>query len=195
MSQTVGRWMGGVAVLVAGLTAFGCAALEAVEAPRGHGATLHGEVRSVDTRSARLHLREDRGRNQTVRYDNRTRVVYRQQSYPVSALERGDRVAVRVVYDRSGQPWADRIDVRESVRDRGRTAGRTQRLDGTVSWVDTRRGSFSVSPQRGRSIVIHAPRNLSRSDEQRLNRLRRGDRVRVEVRALGRDQYELVRFR
>jgi hypothetical protein len=39
------------------------------------------------------------------------------------------------------------------------------------------------------------PRGISSGDARRFDRLRRGDRVRVEVRHLGRDQAQLVRFR
>jgi hypothetical protein len=191
--------LGGATLLATVLLSIaGCASLAGAEeraGTRGRATIVNAEVRSVDTRSNRLNLREERGRNVVVRYDNRTRVVYRQRNYPVSALERGDRVSVRVVQDRSGRAWAERVDVRESVRDRGRSAARVQRVDGTVASVDTRRGSFVLSPGRGRSVVVYLPRELSRSDRNRFERLRRGDRIRVDVRALGREQYELVRFR
>jgi hypothetical protein len=185
------------ALLIASLTA--CAQFDVplgdVGLPRGNTAVVHGEVRSVDTRSGRIQVRQDGGGNRTIRYDRETNVVHRNQRYPVSALERGDRVAVRLVFDRRGEPVADRIEVRESARDRGvGRAGRSERVEGRVSWVDNRSGSFGLDLRRS-SITVHSPRNLSRSDRQRLDRLRRGSDVRVEVRPLGRNQYELVRFR
>jgi hypothetical protein len=39
------------------------------------------------------------------------------------------------------------------------------------------------------------PRNLNRNDRARFDRLRRGARISADVRPIGRDQYELVRFR
>jgi hypothetical protein len=213
--QTAQAWLGRVALIGAVLTGAGCATIAAAADDIGLGgpagtiygdrnaATLHGEVRSVDTRQSRLQLREDRGRNQTVRYDNRTRVVYGQRSYPVSALERGDRVRVRVVYDRNGRAYADRVDVFESSRNRGRAsddrgrpaAARVQRVDGTVSWVDSRSNAFALASRQGRPLAVHVPRDLNRNDRARFDRLRRGARISVDVRPIGRDQYELVRFR
>jgi hypothetical protein len=44
--------------------------------------------------------------------------------------------------------------------------------------------------------VVYVPRDARRDDVRRFERLRRGERVRVEVRSRGRgDQAELVRFR
>lgn len=171
----------------------------------GQSSSLYGEVRSVDTRRGRIQVREQQGRDYTVRYDNRTRVVYRQREYPVSRLERGDQVQVRVEYDRNNTPYADRIDVRESARDgrdrgdwdrddRDRDRG-MMRVDGRVQGIDTRRGYFTVTQTRGPRLVVYVTRNTRRDDIRRFERLRRGDRVRVEVRSRGRDQAELIRFR
>ncbi|HEX6133877.1 MAG TPA: hypothetical protein VFZ24_07935, partial [Longimicrobiales bacterium] len=79
----------------------------------GTGDSLYGEIRSVDARRGRIQLREQYGRDYTVRYDDRTRVIYGQRQYPVSSLERGDQVQIRVEYDRNNTAWADRIEVRD----------------------------------------------------------------------------------
>ena len=174
----------------------------------GGGTSLYGEVRSVDTRRGRIQVREQYGRDQTVRYDNRTRVVYQNREYPVSALERGDQVQMRLAYDRNNVAWADRIVVRSSARrtdrrdrddrDRDRDdvwGSRVQRLEGRVQGVDVRRGYFTLTDNRSR-VLVYMPRNARREDVRRFERLRRGERVRVEVRSRGRgDQAELVRFR
>lgn len=169
----------------------------------GGGSSVYGEVRSVDTRRGRIQVREQYGRDQTVRFDNRTRVIYQNRQYPVSSLSRGDRVQMRVEYDRNDTAWADRIEVRSSARDdrRGTDRGsvwstRVQRLDGRVQRVDTRRGYFTITQNRSRDVVVYMPRNARHDDVRRFERLRRGDRVRVEVRSRGNgDQAELVRFR
>ena len=174
----------------------------------GGGSSVYGEVRSVDTRRGRIQVREQYGRDQTVRFDNRTRVVYRNREYPVSSLERGDQVQMRVEYDRNNNAWADHIEVRSSARrtdrrddrrddDRGGVWGsRVERLDGRVQAVDARRGYFTVTQNRGQRVLVYMPRNARREDVRRFERLRRGDRVRVEIRSSGRgDQAELVRFR
>jgi cold shock CspA family protein len=174
----------------------------------GGGSNVYGEVRSVDARRGRIEVREQYGRDQTVRFDNRTRVVYQNREYPVSSLERGDQVQMRVEYDRNNTAWTDHIEVRSSARrtdrrddrrddDRGDVWGtRVERLDGRVQGVDERRGYFTLTQNRGQRVLVYMPRNARREDIRRFERLRRGERVRVDVRSSGRgDQAELVRFR
>ncbi len=200
MTRLAGRWTPRAALFAAVLFAFGCSSagrtMDDVFGGGPNTSTVYGQVVSVDTRSSRMQIREDRGRNFTVRFDNRTRVVGRQRSSSVASLRRGDYVTVRVVQDRYGQAWAERVEVRESVANRGRSTGRTTQVDGSVAWVDARSGSFGISSGLLRaSRTVYVPRNISRSERNRLERLRRGDRVRVEVREVGRNEYELVRFR
>jgi hypothetical protein len=188
--------------LLAGSVA-ACAPLGGLGDVIGGGSTVSGEVRSIDTRRGRIQVREQYGRDQTVRFDNRTRVVYQNRQYPVTSLERGDQVQMRVEYDRNNTAWADRIEVRSSARrsDRDRNRGgawpsRVERLDGRVQGIDGRRGYFTMTQNRGSRVVVYMPRNARRDDIRRFERLRRGDRVRVEVRSRGRsNQAELVRFR
>lgn len=179
-------------------TVASCTPLDAVLGdagiPNGRSSIVSGEVRSIDSRRGRIEVRDDRGRNQRVHYDGRTRVTYQRRQYPVSQLRRGDYVHMQVVYDRSGALWADRIDVRQSTLARGGTT-RIVRLDGTVGAVDSRRGYFALQRTRSSSVVVHVPSRISRDNARRFQRLRRGDRVRVEVRDLNRNQAELVRFR
>jgi hypothetical protein len=184
-----------VMVVLAGLAlgASACAPLDQVVLPTGRNSTLQGEVRSVDTRRGRLEIREDQyARTRTVRIDNRTRVMDGSRQQRVSSLRRGDHVRVRVSYDRNGAAWADRIDVRHSTRSVG---ARVERVDGRVTTVDHRRGYFAVEQGRRSTVVVHVPRGVSRNDARRFDRLRRGDRVRADIRPVGRDQAELVRFR
>jgi len=187
-----------IAMAMVVLLTAGCAGLGAASGggwPDRGTASIHGEVRSVDTRRQRLTVRPDRGRNTTFAIDGRTTVIYRQRRYPVTALERGDIVSVRAVRDRRGNLIADRIDVRRSAREIGRSPARVQRLNGTVAWADARSGAFGVAVSRNRHVAVYLPRNAGPSDRARLLRLRRGERVRAEVRSVGRDQFELVRFR
>jgi hypothetical protein len=175
----------------------------------GGGSSVYGEVRSVDARRGRIQVREQHGRDQTVRFDNRTRVVYQNREYPVSSLERGDQVQMRVEYDRNNAAWTDHIEVRSSARRtdrrddrddrdnrRGTWGSRVERLDGRVQGVDVRRGYFTMTQDRGERVLVYMPRNARREDIRRFERLRRGQHVRAEVRSSGRrDQAELVRFR
>lgn len=193
MIRMTRRWLATGVLAVAVFATSGCVAIGRGSSPSGRATLLRAEVRSVDTRSQRIQLREEarRGRNWTVLYDGRTRVVYGQRAYPVSSLERGDRVDVHVVYDRDGRAYANRVDVRQNVRARARVV----RIDGTVAWVDAHRGSFGLAPRSGQGYAVYVPRTLSRSELNRFGRIRRGDRVRAEVRVVSRDGYELVRFR
>lgn len=186
-----------LAVAGAMAAAVSCAPLEGAVGgiPSGRASLVSGEIRSVDSRRGQVQLRSDYGRTHSVRYDNRTRVVYRSRSYPVSALERGDLVRVTVRRDARGNTWADRIDVRESVRDRRNVGGRVERLDGTVGRVDVRRGVFSLERRGSPTMLVQVTNRSSRSDIRRFERLRRGERVRVEVRSWSRTSAELVRFR
>jgi hypothetical protein len=185
--------------LTAALALPACA-LDGVVAGGGGGggtghAVLDGQVRSVDHRRARLEVRDQWNRGHTVHLDNRTRVVYRQREIAPSTLDRGDLVRIRASRDRRGALWADRIDVREGGRGGEHVWGRVERLAGTVGRVDARRGRFVLHPGRHQSVVVHLPHRLSRDDARRFQRLRSGDRVRVEVVPVGRGTVELVRFR
>jgi hypothetical protein len=191
-----------LAAVVLALAAPGCAPLNALDdvlQPNGSMSVVSGEIRSLDARRGRMQVRDDYagGRTHTLRYDNRTRVVYAQRQYPASSLSRGDQVRVRVTYDRSGNAWADRVEVRRSAQQQRTVANssRVERLDGVVRQVDNRRGWFTLEQSRSRSVRVYVPTRLNGTDARRFDRLRRGDRVRVEVRALGRNEAQLVRFR
>lgn len=156
---------------------------------------VEGEVRSVDARRGRIQVRDYRNRGYTLRFDRATRVVYRQRDYPAQALERGDVVRVQVARERDGSLWADRVDVRQSVRERGVVSARVERVRGRVTRIDTRRGYFLLDLGRRQYMAVHVPARMSRDDVRRFQRLRRGDRVRLEIRPLGGGAAELVRFR
>jgi hypothetical protein len=190
-----------VALAFAGaLMTAACAPLDTIAQPAGTRSStmVQGEVRSIDSRRGAMQVREDRGRTFSVRLDNRTQVTSGSRRLPLSYVERGDHVRVRVAYDRSGTAWADRIEVREGRRDGrgwpGDVGARTERVSGRVASVDTRRGFFTLEQSRSR-MVIQVPQRLSNADARRFDRLRRGDRVTVDVRVHGRNQVELVRFR
>lgn len=167
---------------------------------------LYGQVRAVDTRRGYLQISEDYGRDYTVRYDGRTRVVYGGRNYSVASLRRGDEVRVRVGYDRNDQPWADLIELQRNGRDGGSIWGdrggvydrgsiRVERWDGQVQQVDYRRGWFVIDRGRYSDARIYVGRSARNEDIRRFERLRRGQRVKVEVRTSYQGQAELVRFR
>ncbi len=165
----------------------------------GSGNDVIGEVRYVDTRAREIEMRLESGRTVNVRYDNRTRVTYRQKDYSVSNLEPGDYVAMRTQQDRDGRLYTDLVAVRESAQDRSGSGGRTgrpdrlDRFEGTVEYVDTRRGTFEVR-DRGRLVVVSVAFNAPRTVMERFNRLRQGDFVRIEGRFSNQDRFDLENF-
>src|SRR5215475_3779032 len=100
----------------------GCAELSQIGFPGDYGNwggnDLVGEVRDVDTRARQIELSTDAGRRFLVKYDNNTRVSYRQRDYAVANLEPGDYVAMRAQQDRDGRYFTDLITVKESVQER-----------------------------------------------------------------------------
>ncbi|MGH7828410.1 MAG: hypothetical protein ACREQ7_24915 [Candidatus Binatia bacterium] len=155
-----------------------------------------GEVRHVDTRAREIEVRTDAGRTRSIRYDNQTKVVYRQRDYEVANLEPGDYVAMRTQQDRNGRLFTDQITVRESVQDRSGShrVGRLDRFEGTVEYIDSRRGLFELRNRQNRLVVVTLPYNAPRSVSDRFNRLREGDVVKVEGRFVNQDRFELESF-
>ena len=160
------------------------------------GSDLVGEVENVDTRAREIEIRTDSGSTSVVRYDDRTQVIYQQRNYSVANLEPGDYVAARVQQDRNGQNYTDTITVREGVQDRGnkRGSGRLDRIEGRIEYVDERRGTFELRDSRNRLIVVAVPFNAPGSVMDRFNRLRTGDFVRIEGRAVDTDHFDLESF-
>jgi hypothetical protein len=164
----------------------------------GMGRHLSGEIRSVDSRRQQIQITTSNRRSEVISYDSRTAVVYRQQRYPVSSLERGDYVAVRVREDSRGRLHADRIDVQAGARDRNGTAGRVgsriQRYDGRVSRLNAQEGWFQMDMGRSGVYTVTLPYNPDRTTRDRFRRLRRGQDVRFEGELLNRNRVEIRRF-
>ena len=160
------------------------------------GSDLVGEVENVDTRAREIEIRTDSGSTSVVRYDDRTQVIYQQRNYSVANLEPGDYVAARVQQDRNGQNYTDTITVREGVQDRKNRRGsaRLDRIEGRIEYVDERRGTFELRDSRNRLIVVAVPFNAPGSVMDRFNRLRTGDYVRIEGRAVDADHFDLESF-
>lgn len=191
------HFLGFLSVPLLALT--GCHELGHMDGPGEYGtigSDLVGEVRNVDTRDRQIEIRTEAGRSWSVRYDGRTRVTYGQKDYEVSNLEPGDYVAMRTTQDRNGRLYTDLVTVRESAQDRSGYSrrGRLDRFEGTVEYIDERRGRFEVRDRRNRLVVVTLPYNAPRSVSDRFNRLRRGDYVRIEGRYIAEDRFELESF-
>jgi hypothetical protein len=156
-----------------------------------------GEIARVDERAREIEIRADEGRMRTVRYDQRTRVLYRQKEYAVVHLEPGDYVAVRVVEDGRGLLYAEEVRVREAVQERAVArlpGGRLERLEGTVEYVNDARGLFELRQRSGRRVLVTLPYGAPRAVVDRLRRLREGDRVRVEGYFVNPERFEVEAF-
>src|SRR5690606_37826322 len=117
--------------------------------PAGAGGTaqqgeLRVQIEGVNAQQQAIQVRTDQGQTGTVLYDQNTVVVYRQQQYPATALERGDIAVMQVQQIDQNRIYASRIDVQQSVQER--TGGQTQQggqmlqMSGRVGQVDHQRG-------------------------------------------------------
>jgi hypothetical protein len=159
------------------------------------GGDVRGEIQWIDERSREIGVGGSWGGGETVHYDSRTRVLYRDRSYRVTDLERGDLVSIDVDSESRGRRYARTVRLERSVRDSdGRRAdSRQQRFDGRVAWVDYDRGQFGL--EMGRTgYTVTVPYRAGESTLRRFQRLRRGDRVRFEGAAFERSRVELYRF-
>jgi hypothetical protein len=76
---------------------------------------IDAEIQQVDASGGRLYVRTQDGQTGTIRVDSRTQVVYNNQQYPVTALERGDVVRIQLQQTQNNELYATRIDVLRSA--------------------------------------------------------------------------------
>jgi hypothetical protein len=167
--------------------------------PTDYGNRLEGTVEGVDTGYGRIVLvvddpRAPRTQRLDVRYDQRTRLFYQGREGEVQGLERGDVIRIDAV--QSGRDlWARSIEVVRNVRDGGYGGGYGYGNDlrGAVASVDTRArmirldgdaygGNVQVAYD-GRTTVEYQGRRYRPED------LQRGDRVRIQARQVGGNQW------
>ncbi|MBW3628923.1 MAG: hypothetical protein KY464_06460 [Gemmatimonadetes bacterium] len=79
---------------------------------------VQAEIQEVDARNSRMSIRTQQGEGGWVRFDQQTVVVYRQQQYPVTALERGDVVNLQLQQMSRNEVYVSRVDVVQSVQER-----------------------------------------------------------------------------
>lgn len=191
-----------VTALVAAMTLSACAGSGLGEVLGGvlggqgpAGGAVVAEIRDIDTRNRTLDIYTEDGQQARISYDDRTRVIYQNQQYPVSALERGDVVEMAVQETSGGYYYTDQIVVRRSVSDRGGDYGNEQRVTvtGEVRAVDVNRGMFELTTRQG-TVIVTLPYNPPSSTVYRFERLRRGDDVRIDAVVTGQNRVELVRF-
>src|SRR5688572_25781901 len=124
------------------------------------------EVERLDTSSREIHLRPNDSRTRVVGYTADARVMYRGREYPVTQLESGDIVAMRLKQDSRGNSYTDLVRVQESVRDWNQDRGgitrpgtEIQTVDGRVERVDLQRSSFEVRDRSRENVLVSLPNN------------------------------------
>ena len=107
---------------------------------------LSGYVEGVDTRTHQIAIQTSNGQRVMLLFDNQTAVVYQNQNYSVTALERGDQVTARVQSTSGGAYYTDLIQVDQSVSSTGTSTGSggVQSLQGVVGQIDRSNGQFRL---------------------------------------------------
>ena len=149
------------------------------------------------TRNRQIGLRQSNGQVVGISYDQNTQVVYQNQSYPVTSLENGDQVTLRLQQTNNGGYYTDLVQVDQSVRNTGGSvyqSGNVQMLEGNVRGVNRQQGFFTLNLQSGAVITVQLPSQVNRNDLSRFNSLRAGDYVRFYGVAMGNSNVELRQF-
>jgi hypothetical protein len=160
-------------------------------------AQVGATVQNVDTRSQLISLTQSNGQAIGVYYDNRTKVVFQNQLYPVTSLESGDQVLARLQDNGSNGYYTDSIYVTQPVSgsaSNGTVPANVQSLQGTVQRIDRNNGSFTVDAGNGAQLVVTLPYRANSGDVNRFNSLRVGDYVRFGGVYLNNNRVELRQF-
>jgi hypothetical protein len=145
-----------------------------------------GTLEESDHSRQELYLRTEGGQSQVLTYTDRTRVVINGKEMPVSRLNRGDVVEVRMHGIGDGRTVADSIRLRESG-----SLGNTT-IEGTVEQVLSDRGVIELRTSSGTLTTVYLPQGSSERTVEEFRRLRPGDFVRLQGVFLGEHQFELT---
>jgi hypothetical protein len=165
----------------------------------GGGATpqsnqVSGYIEGVDTRSQQIAIQTSGGQRVMLLYDNQTAVVFQNQNYPVTALERGDQVTARIQSTSGGAYYTDLVQVDQSVSGASSGgSGSVQSLQGTIGQIDRSNGLFRLDGNSA-SVIVSLPYNVRQADLNTFNNLRVGDRVRLYGVFLNNSRVELRQF-
>jgi len=166
----------------------------------GQGGQVAGTVQGVNTQSQQIGLQTSDGQQVALLYDNNTKVVYQNQLYAVTNLERGDQVVARIQQTNDGGYYTDSLQVTQSVSTSGgATSGgggsaNVQTLQGTVRQIDRANGLFTLEGSNGAMVIVSLPYNVTRSDQTRFQNLRTGETVRLYGVFLNNSRVELRQF-
>jgi hypothetical protein len=160
--------------------------------PAGGQGTIAVEVQSVNAQQQLIQVATEDGQVGNVRYDGNTVVVYRDQQYPVTALEYGDLVRMQV-QDVQGTLYVSRVDVQQSVQDRTDVGGRVVQVSGTVAHINHDAGTFVLQTPSG-NFAVNLPDNPTQAMLNTFHGLRNGNTVRLEGTNIAQGRLEVRRF-
>lgn len=156
---------------------------------------VSGYVQGVDTRNRQIGIQQSNGQTIAVSYDNNTQVLYNNQNYPVTSLENGDQVTLRIQQLQNGGYYTDAIQVDRSVSGPSTIqSGNVQLLEGYVRQVDQANGLFLLDASNGARITVQLPQQISRNDLDRFRNLRVGDYTRLYGVYVNSSRVELRQF-
>ena len=159
------------------------------------GNEVAGTIQGVDTRTQQISLQQTNGQNVALQFDNQTRVVYQNRTYPVTSLEYGDQVNARVQQLQNGGYYTDSVLVTQSVSGSTTTGSQNvQSLQGVVRQLDRNNGLFTLDTGNGTVLTVSLPYNANSADVNRFNSLRTGDTVRFYGVFLSNTRVELRQF-
>ncbi len=165
---------------------------------QAQAAQAQGVVRGVDTRAQQISLQLTNGQTVALAYDNQTKLVFQNQLHPVTGLEPGDQVIMRVRDAGNGGYYTDSIHVTQSVSHTGTGGSSTgsanvQALQGTVRQIDRTNGLFTLDAGNV-VLTVSMPYGASQADVNRFQNLRAGDQVRFYGVFLNNSRVELRQF-
>ncbi len=162
----------------------------------GQAGQVSGYVQGVDTRSQIIALQQPNGQPVNLLFDNQTKVIYNNQSYAVTSLDRGDQITARVQNTDNGY-YTDVVQVDQPVQG---SAGATtassdnvQTMQGTVRQIDQQNGLFTMDVSNTR-LTVSMPFSPRRADLTKFQSLRSGDVVRIAGVFLNNSRVELRQF-
>ena len=156
--------------------------------------TMSGTIQGVDTRAQQVFIRTTDNQTVAISYDDRTAVVYQQQNYPVTALESGDAVTVRLTQTTNGGYYTDRIDVTQSTSSSSGSNANVTTIQGNVRQIDVTNGMFTLATSNEGVLTVTLPYNPRSSDVDKFRNLRSGDFVRLYGTYLTQTRVELRQF-
>jgi len=161
----------------------------------GSQSQVSGYVSGVDTRAQVIGLQQPNGQPVNLLFDNQTKVVFNNQSYPVTSLDRGDQITARIQNTSNGY-YTDLVQVDRPVNGSAATttSGTVQTVQGTVRQIDRQNGLFTMDVNNSTRLTVSMPYSPNRADLTKFQNLRSGDVVRIAGVFLNNSRVELRQF-